>query len=283
MMSSRPDRIINIHGHLRHDQDIAARVKLWEEWHVEKFICLCLHPRWLSHGYFTNEDFLAIKGKYGEVMIGFAAANIVAVGGIDGPNDVERYVEQGFAGLKFLDPSYPLDHDAYFPIYERAQSLRVPIFFHTGYLAPDYETDGKYGVNSNNMRPYRFDRIARAFPKLTIIGAHLGIPHCHEALQMIASHPNVFADFSGGSGKKPHVRTVLSAMLPHPMLKTDMSDPQENRALEWFKKLCFGTDNPEPSVWVPASEYIMDELRIPEHLRRAFYYDNAAALLGLRR
>ncbi len=84
-----------------------------------------------------------------------------------------------------------------------------------------------------------------------------------------------------GSGKKPHVRKILSAMLPHPSLETDMADPAENLALGWFEKLCFGTDNPEPDRWVPAAEFILDRLEIPEETRRKFYYDNAAKLLGL--
>ena len=71
-------------------------------------------------------------------------------------------------------------------------------------------------------------------------------------------------------------------MLPPPALETDMTDPQENHALVWFEKLCFGTDNPEPSVWVPAAEHIMDRLQIPQPLRRKFYYDNTAALIGLQ-
>ena len=61
-----------------------------------------------------------------------------------------------------------------------------------------------------------------------------------------------------------------------------VSDPSENRALSYFEKFCFGTDNPEPSVWVPASENIMDALEIPDDLRRRFYWDNAAAILGIR-
>jgi hypothetical protein len=62
-----------------------------------------------------------------------------------------------------------------------------------------------------------------------------------------------------------------------------MSDPLENRALEWFGKLCLATDNPIPDIWVPAPEYIMDRLEIPRSLRSRFYYDNAARILGIGR
>ena len=197
---------------------------------------------------------------------------------------VNRFKEQGYAGLKFEDNSYPYNHDLYWPLYERAEQLELPILFHTGCLAPlrreECNYDARDRIDAENMRPYLLDRVARAFPNLKIIGAHLGLPHAHEALNMISTYENIYFDFSGGSGQKPHVRKVLAAMLPPAGLETDMADPQENRALAWFEKLCFGTDNPEPDVWVPASEYIMDKLEIPTSLRRKFYYENAAGLLG---
>ncbi len=276
-MAGKPDRIINIHGHIRHHDDLPARVKLWRQWNVEKFVCLCMN----RPSRFNNEDFLAAKKEYGDLLVGFAATKVTAAEGIDGSADIKRYAEQGFAGLKIIRPGFPINHEAYFPIYETAQSLGTAILFHTGWLANIPEADIPLGVDANNMRPYYFDRIARAFPDLKIIGAHLGLPHSHEALQMLEVYKNVYFDISGGSGRKPHVRKILNAMLPHPSLETDMADPTENLALGWFEKLCFGTDNPEPDVWVPAAEFILDRLEIPEETRRKFYYGNAAKLLGL--
>jgi len=277
-MATKPERIINIHGHLRHDQDLAARMRCWQEWNVERFVCLCLHPRWAEEGYFTNDDLIAARDRLGDVVVGFAAVGVAEIEGVDGADAIDRYAEQGFVGLKILAPSRPLSDEIYFPIYERAEQLGLPILFHTGFLGTQ-AADAHYSVDSENMRPYRFDRLARSFPKLKIIGAHLGGPHYHEALVMIESHANVYYDFSGGSGHQPHLRKVASAMLPHPSLATDMADPQQNRALVWFEKLLFGTDNPEPDVWVPGAQWIMDRLEIPDALRRRFFYDNAAALL----
>ena len=72
-----------------------------------------------------------------------------------------------------------------------------------------------------------------------------------------------------------------SALLPHPGLETDMAHPGQNKALDWFGKICFATDNPEPSVWVPASEQILDRLAIPEPVRQQFYHDTAARIIGI--
>jgi len=276
--------IINMHTHLRLKDDLPARVANWRKWNMQKVVCLSTHDRWRAAGYCVNRDYPALMKQYPDIIVGFAGVSLVA-GEIDSPDALERYKEQGFAGLKFEDNSYPYNHDIYWPLYERAEKLGLPILFHTGCLAglntPECNYDARDRIDAENMRPYLLDRVARAFPKLTIVGAHLGVPHFHEALAMISFHKNVYYDFSGGSGQKPHVRSILAAMLPPAGLETDMADPQENRALAWFEKLCFATDNPEPDVWVPASEYIMDKLQIPDSIRRKFYYDNAATILGL--
>lgn len=279
----KPARIINIHGHLRHADDLPARVRIWREWNVEKFCCACMQERWGSAdhdlgGYYSNEDFLKVRREYGDLFIGMAAVRLYEPD-VDGAADIQRYREQGFQGLKMIGPPRPYNDERYFPIYDKAQDLGMPILFHTGYLAPSAE-DGEYGINSDLMRPYTFDRIARAFPKLKIIGAHLGHPFYHEAISML-NHRNVRFDLTGGGGKKPHIRKVLTALLPHPSLPTNMADPQENLALKYFESFLFGTDNPEPDVWVPAAEYILDTLQIPAPLRERFYYGAAAELFGL--
>ena len=204
---------INMHGHLRHDQDLRQRVRTWEQWNVRYFCCLCLQENFLP-GYYTNADFLAIKDEYRDVIIGFAAANI-RKGCIDTPTDVARYRDQGFLGLKFLANSYPYSHDLYFPIYEAAQALGMPVFFHTGWLAgagrDSSDFNRRFEISAENMRPYHLDRVARAFPDLKIIGAHLGWPHPLEALCLVEQYENVYYDFSGGGGSEAHVRKILSA------------------------------------------------------------------------
>jgi predicted TIM-barrel fold metal-dependent hydrolase len=271
---------INIHGHIHHHQDLRQRVRIWEQWNVVRFCCLCL-PDGLLEGYYTNDDFLGLRGEYGDLILGFAALN-VEIGRVDGPDKVTRYRAQGFAGLKVIGNSMPFSDERYYPIYETAQELGMPILFHTGWLADvGPVVSRRLGLSAEVMRPYHLDAVARAFPDLPIIGAHLGWPHPWEALTLIERYDNVYYDFSGGSGLAPHVRNVLSVLMPHPGLETDHSSPDENRALAWFTKLCFATDNPEPSVWVPNSEHIMDRLHIPAETRHRFYYGNAARILGL--
>jgi predicted TIM-barrel fold metal-dependent hydrolase len=271
---------INLHGHIRHDQDLRARVRAWEEWNVVRFCCLCL-PEGLAPDYYGNADFVRIRDEYRALIVGFAGVGLRA-GSVDGAADVRRYREQGFAGLKCIGNSYPYGDERYFPIYEQAEALGMPAFFHTGWLMDvGDEVSRRFHLAADHMRPYTLDPIARAFPKLPIVGAHLGLPHPAEALTLLERFPNLYYDITGGSGRAPHVRQILAALLPPTGLETDMADPEQNRALGWFGKLVFGTDNPEPALWAPQSQAIMERLAIPAATRARFYYGNAAAILGL--
>ena len=278
-----PDRVFNIHAHLRHGQDLTQRTALWRKWNVHKVCCGCLHKRMRSvenGGYFTNDDFLAIHKQYGDVLIGLAYVNLFA-NELSDPDDIERYREQGFGGLKCLEASYPFSHEAYWPLYERAEQIDMPILFHTGCLAPAHDgSDGRYGVDAENLRPYHLDKVARTFRKLKIIGAHLGKPHGHEALALMEVHPNVFFDFCGGGGQNAHVNWVRRTLKPYAMEQLD--DEQNNPALVWFrKKFMFGTDNPEPDTWIPQTKRIMDELQIPQAAQMNYYWNTAATVFGL--
>ena len=275
----KPKLIINIHGHLHHSQDVEARIKLWRECNVHKFCVLCMpdyRGEESARDYFLNEDLVPWMKKYPDILVGMGALDMSAVP--DAPGKIDRLKEWGFSGLKCIDSVYPYNHDLYFPLYQRAQELDMPILFHTGWLGSKMDgSDGRRGTNSDNYRPYLLDMIARAFPRLKVVGAHLGKPHAEEALQMMV-YPNVYFDISGGSGRKRHEMWMTKALSGMP--GADMSDPAENPALEYFKKLCFGTDNPEPPIWIAASDRIMDRLCIPDETREWFYWRNAATIFG---
>lgn len=136
-MENMPDRIVNIHGHLRHDQNIPNRVKLWEQWHVVKFCCLCLPPRWRQPDaghYFTNEDFLKWEKEYPDLFVGMGSVDLGPFSQ-DTAAKVEQLKDQGFEGLKFFSPHLPYNHEKFFPFYEKAQELGMPILFHTRSMA----------------------------------------------------------------------------------------------------------------------------------------------------
>jgi len=265
-----PAKIINVHTHIHPHQDIDARVKLWRECNVVK-VCVQVSRR--SHG---NEALREWMQKYPDIILGFGRISLNPP--IDSPEQIDRLKEQGFTGLKFIGPSHSYDDERYYPLYERAQELSMPILFHTGFLAIGPQ-DGPLGISQDKMRPACLDTIGRAFPELRMIMAHLGNPEFDVALYVIKAFPNIWGEFSGGGGSKFRQTTLRKVFAPLP--GADMGDPEENQALQWFKKLCFATDNPEPPIWIELSQRLMDELELPEDLQDRFWWKNAAELLRL--
>ena len=270
-----PTKIINVHTHLHKHQDIDARVKLWRACGVVKVCVQVLSSKRKPRTY-DNEEVVHWMRKYPDIILGFG--HIELGPGIDPPERVDELKEQGFTGLKFIGPSHPYDDERYYPLYERAQRLSMPILFHTGFLAISPH-DGPRGVSQDKMRAVRLDTIGRAFPDLKMIMAHLGNPEFDVGLSVIMAFRNIYGEFSGSSGSKWRETTLRKVFAPLP--GANMQDPEENQALRWFGKLCFATDNPEPPRWIELSRRVMDELELPEEVQEGFWWKHAAELLGL--
>lgn len=140
--------------------------------------------------------------------VGAAIANhpgrLVGLGEIqlDDPHAVtlvDRFHAAGFRGLgEITGPQYSFDDRRYWPIYERAARYGMILLFHTGIVnrtTPDTPSD----VSSDRMRPGTLDLIARRFPKVRIIGAHLGNPDYAWASEIARWNPNIWWDVSGST------------------------------------------------------------------------------------
>ena len=95
-------------------------------------------------------------------------------------------------------PLKSYDDKSYTPIYERAEKYGMILLFHTGIVMrpnPDVPAD----VSVDRMRVTTLDNIARRFPKLTIIGAHLGNPDYAWAAEIGRWNPNLYFDLSGST------------------------------------------------------------------------------------
>jgi uncharacterized protein len=103
----------------------------------------------------------------------------------------EAIAKLGLRGLK-LDPAMqefePSDR-RYYPIYETAAELRIPILFHAGLsFAP--------GSRLWRGHPSQFEGLAADFPGLHIVLAHLAWPWVIEAVALAIKYPNVYLDTS---------------------------------------------------------------------------------------
>jgi predicted TIM-barrel fold metal-dependent hydrolase len=109
-------------------------------------------------------------------------------------DDLHRLaLEMGGKGIK-LGPIYQgfqPDDEAYFPVYEKIQALHLPILWHQG-----SSFDARMGP-LEWASPVLLDKIARTFPDLKMIVAHLGFPWVRETIALVRKQPNVYTDISG--------------------------------------------------------------------------------------
>jgi len=153
---------------------------------------------------------------------------------------VDRFHEAGFRGLgEITQPRYPFDDRRYWPIYEHAEKYGMILLFHTGIVnrtSPEIPSD----VSSDRMRPGTLDLVARRFPKVKIIGAHLGNPDYAWAAEIARWNPNIWWDLSGSTliKKQTDYRSFNGifwwsiAATPH----------SPKNAASAFEKIVFGSD-----------------------------------------
>lgn len=110
---------------------------------------------------------------------------------------IDRFHAAGFRGLGEISSTLKAyDDRAYWPIYDRANKYHMILLFHTGIvnrLHPEQPAD----ISFDRSRVTRLDLIARHWPRLTIIGAHLGNPDYAEAGEIGRWNPNLYFDLSG--------------------------------------------------------------------------------------
>ena len=82
----------------------------------------------------------------------------------------------------FLEKPIKADDSLLFPIYQVAQELGVPVFIMSGPTTP----------NLSDSEPRSIARVAKAFPKLSIVACHGCWPFVQEMIAVALMHPNVF-------------------------------------------------------------------------------------------
>lgn len=213
----------------------------------------------------ANEDVLTAMEKYPERIVGLGVIRL----GIDNAGKVDELYRQGFRGLKVTRPLANYDDDAYLPIYERAEELELPILFHTGIILVT-PADRDDDVSSARMRPIYIDRIARKFPGLKIVLAHMGVPWFQEASELARFHENVYVDWTGSPrGWRPRKAPTFYQELFY----------WENA----FEKVIFGTDVHAKEMVKIYDDYqrILDLVNVPEVIRKKIFGQTAAKLLHL--
>lgn len=260
--------IIDMHQHVPPADELDERVEACRSANIVKAVLLGLPP---SHEPGDNEAVLAASRAYPDLFVPFFG---VAMDGMT-PDDLTECRDKGFVGLKFIAPTRPYNDKGYFPLYERAAELKLPVLFHLGIVA----NKGRWSTcDSNLMRAIHLDHIARCIPELRVIGAHFGNPWSDEAAMACRWDPNLFFDLSG-SLLKYRSPSYLGDLL---WWRPDGPYASPDGSHAW-SKIVFGSDVASDSIADVIADYerLMAALELDAEVQESVWYGTAARLLGL--
>ncbi|MFC1582133.1 amidohydrolase family protein [Planctomycetota bacterium] len=263
-------------------------------------IAMCVNACGPMYGQPGNDAVEEAAKKYPDTII---PIGFIGLGRGDTPATVEDLHKRGFKGLKTIAPTKDYDDEEFFPIYAKAEELKLPILFHTGVVArsdewiqnlkdagkpvPPHDDPRTFNISSKRMMPMCVDGIVRAFPDLNCVLAHFGSTGRRDVSQgIIRWNPNAYGDLTeycwalevddseqGWHIEQKHIDFFMETLRPlHP---------------ERFpEKLLYGTDisTDDPHLMdakLASHRAVYTACGIPEDQQRLMFHDTAARLLGL--
>jgi len=220
-----------IDAHLHHNGDPAFLEKLLAKLNsVDGLAFLLTAPRDL-------EQVKAFIAQHPNRLVGFGDIKLDDANALD---QIDRFHAAGFRGLgEFSGPLKNYDDRGYWPLYERAQKYGTILLFHSG-IVNRTDPNKPEDISIDRMRPTTLDGIVRRFPKLTVIGAHLGNPDYAWAAESARWNPNLYFDLSGSSLiKKQDDYTFFKSIFWWSSVVSPHSPKSRAHA---FEKLVFGSD-----------------------------------------
>ena len=234
----------------------------------------------------THEESIKIARKYDDLFLPSAMIDPETTT----PERVRELRDMGYIGLKMIGVRRDYDCPDYFPVYEAAEKLNLPILLHLGVIGggldysithPRRSTDAADAyrrweqmaaprdMSAMRMRPFHLDTIANNFPRLKLVGAHLGgTGNYDEAASVARWRHNVYFDFSGGVTIERHA--VERRLIGHEI---------------GFEKLIWGSDTAPDKIadHIRRWDTIFDLLDVPDDCRERLWWLNGAELYGLER
>jgi predicted TIM-barrel fold metal-dependent hydrolase len=208
-------------------------------------------------------DFIAeAVQRHSDVFLGFGIVDPWQ--GEVARREIRRCKELGLAGIGEFNPArqhfYPNDR-RFYPLWEEAEQLQLPVLFHSGYAAAGSGRPGGRGVKLKYTQPIYLDDVAADFPDLKIISAHPSWPWTAESLAIARHKANFYIDLSGWAPR----------YFPEELVQ------QVNTLLQ--DKALFGSDAPSLSLERWLREF--EALDIKPDVRQKVMLDNAKKLFGL--
>ena len=230
--------------------------------------------RVVALGFCARASGWVVPNDYVAAYVARDPARLVGFGSVDpndggAPEELERMQQDlGLRGCK-LGPIYqdadPLG-DGFLRVWETLERLQLPALVHQG---TTFVRNGPL----LHARPVLLDEVARRFPRLVLVIAHMGHPWIEEAVAVVRKHPNVYADVSA---LHPRPWQLYQALLCAVEYRTE-------------HKLLFGSDWPfftaeETAAGVRAVNDVVAGTglpRIPEQAVEEIIHRPSLELLGL--
>ena len=188
------DYFIDTHAHLVHNYDPRHLDEVAESGLVKQVWLLPLNLYVPEFEFAHDDEVLEVGKRYPGLFVPFGFIDY-----FKGAEQIDRMKEQGVAALKAIRPPRPYDDERYFPIYERAEALGMPVLFHVGIISHRTREQLLQPVKTGpgNMKPNMLDSIADAFPKLKLIQGHMGVPWVNELFESLFYYKNVSCTVTG--------------------------------------------------------------------------------------
>ena len=175
-----------------------------------------LGARWADY----NDRVAGAIDRHPDLFVGLYGVELER----DTPDSIHAAYDRGFRGLKIINALHNYDDQEYWPLYAEAERLGLVCVFHTGVVGggidfrdtdpfdPEVVERTRFwekraagaGFSSAHMDPIFLDTIAFTFPRLRIVGAHLGVGQYDYACHIARWRRNVFWDLSGGELVRRH-------------------------------------------------------------------------------
>lgn len=196
-----------------------------------------------------------VKDVSGGSIIPFGTVHPLAPDAVD---ELDRIKSLGVKGLKMHNDYQGIFifDDCCKPIYKRCEELGLPIVFHMGY-------DPVSPIVRHAM-PYDLNELSERYPKLKIIGAHMGGNYAWEdVLYRLAGNRNVWFDTA-----------FVSRVMPRELFEAIVKKHGTDRIL-------FASDLP----WADPKDAIeaIERLDITDDEKERIFWKNAADLLEIDR
>ena len=263
---------IDAHNHLLlRDREESELLATMDEGGVEKTVLLALEPPCLHFcgaPLAGNEVVCEVCRRHADRLVFFLGVHPLLP---DAEQTVRKYADLGARGVKLFPPMgfYP-DDPPCLRVYETVAELGLAVLSHTGATNLPIVGGAPRQVTASHFAdPIRFDGLARMFPEINWILAHMGYPWSINAWTVAAhNRGNVYLDLCADGPWltfHPHMYNAIGRSIP----------------LD-FGRVLWGTDRVvRPAEHVAKVEAVLRAMGCPEEAFAGVFGDNAARLLGL--